>query len=100
GTRREESLDYFRRKLGPDAAETDNQLVAYVLVDLLLRIDRRSEALELACRYLADSAEDFGLSLPELCASAGRFDLLKQMSRKKGDVINYTAALLSAAPQQ
>lgn len=90
------ALDYFRAKLGPEVADPDNQTTAFVIVDLLLRLGRRDEALELACRYLAGSAEEFGLSLPELCAEAGRFDLLKSISQNAGDLIHYTAALLSA----
>src|SRR5436190_23529267 len=48
---RDPSLDYFRAKIGDDPAETDNQLTAYVVVDLLLRIGRQNEALELASKY-------------------------------------------------
>jgi hypothetical protein len=59
-----------------------------------LRLERRDEALELACRYLADSADEFGLSLPELCAQSGRLDLLMKLARSKGDVVNYAAALI------
>lgn len=94
GDEREQALAYFRSRIGDDVAETDNQMAAYVLVDLLLRLDRKDEALELACNYLADSADEFGLSLPELCAQSGRLDLLLGLSRKKGDVVNFTAALV------
>lgn len=93
---RETSLAYFRAKIGDDVTDTDNQLAAYVVVDLLLRIGRQSEALELACKYLADSGEEFGLSLPELCAQAGRLDLLQTLARNKGDVVNFAAALLGS----
>ncbi len=94
GRERDEALAYFRAKIGQDAGETDNQLAAFALVDLLLRLERRDEALELACRYLADSADEFGLSLPEMCAEAGRLDLLLDLARSRGDVVNYTAALI------
>jgi hypothetical protein len=94
GTNRDAALAYFRSKIGEDTADTDNQLAAFALVDLLLRLERRDEALELACRYLADSADEFGLSLPELCAQAGRLDLLLNLARSKGDVVNYAAALI------
>jgi hypothetical protein len=94
GDEREQALAYFRSRIGDDVAETDNQMAAYVLVDLLLRLDRPGEALELACRYLADSADEFGLSLPELCAQSGRLDLLLGLSRQKGDVVNFAAALI------
>lgn len=97
GDDREQALDYFRAKLGDDPASTDTQLAAFALVDLLLRLERRDEALELGCRYLADSADEFGLSLPELCAESRRFDLLKSFAQKKGDVVNYAAALIGSA---
>ena len=93
----EQSLTYFRNKLGEDPAETDNQLTAFVLVDLLQRLGRTDEALELACRYLAESGEEFGLSLPELCAQLGRYDLLGKMSRERGDLVSYAASLIGAA---
>jgi hypothetical protein len=94
GTDREEALAYFRSKIGEDVGDTDSQLAAFALFDLLLRLERRDEALELACRYLADSADEFGLSLPELCAESGRLDLLMNLARSKGDVVNYAAALI------
>jgi hypothetical protein len=97
GQDREQALAFFRDKLGEDATDTDNQLTAYVLVDLLQRLGRTDEALELACRYLAESGEEFGLSLPELCARAGRFDLLARLSRDRGDLVHFTASLIGAA---
>lgn len=97
GQDQEQALAYFRNKLGEDVTDTDNQLTAYVLVDLLQRLGRSDEALELACKYLAESGEEFGLSLPELCAKSGRFDLLGKMARDRGDLVNYAASLIGAA---
>ena len=102
GDDREQALAYFRSRIGDDVAKSENatenatdiQMAAYVLVDLLLRLERRDEALELACRHLAESADEFGLSLPELCAQSGRLDLLLALARKKGDVVNFAAALI------
>lgn len=94
GQDQDESLAYFRDKLKDDPADTENQLTAYVLADLLLRLGKTDEALEITRKYLADNAEDFGLSIPELCATTGRYDVLKQFAADKGDVINYAAALL------
>ena len=91
---RDRAIAYFRAKLGDDLASTDTQLAAFALVDLLLRLGRSDEALELACKYLADSADEFGLSLPELCAESKRFDLLKSLAQSRGDVVNYAAALI------
>jgi hypothetical protein len=94
---RDRAIGYFRAKLGDDLASTDAQLAAFALVDLLLRLGRRDEALELACKYLADSADEFGLSLPELCAESKRFDLLKSLAQSRGDVVNYAAALIGTS---
>lgn len=94
GQDRDEALAYFRSKLKDDPSDSDSHLAAYALVDLLTRIDRKDEAIEIACKHLADSADEFGLSLPELCAEAGRFDLLMKMAREKDDVLNFTAALI------
>jgi hypothetical protein len=96
GQDRDEALDYFRKKLGDDVADTDTQLTAYVLVDLLQRLGKNDEALEIACKHLAESGEEFGLSLPELCAQAGRFDLLASLSRDRNDAVHYAAALIGA----
>jgi hypothetical protein len=70
-------------------------LAAYALVDLLIRLDRHGEALDLALQYLPETAEEFGLSIPELCAKAGQFDKLRQFARSRGDLLNFTAGLLS-----
>lgn len=92
---REESINYFRQQITGDPSETDTQLAAYAVVDLLIRLDRHSEALDLALQYLSDSAEEFGLSIPELCVKAGRYDRLKDYARGRGDLLNFAAALLS-----
>jgi hypothetical protein len=94
GQNQDEALAYFRDRLKDDPADTENQLTAYVLADLLLRLEKTDEALDITRKYLADSAEDFGLSIPELCAATGRYDVLKQIAADRGDVINYAAALL------
>ena len=68
---RDDALAWFRSQITGDPADTDTQVAAYVLVDLLIRLERRAEALELALQYLPETAEVFGLSIPELCAQAG-----------------------------
>jgi hypothetical protein len=95
GENADEGLEYFRGKLGPETDDPNNQLAAFVLVDLLQRVGKNDEALDIACRYLAKSADEFGLSIAELCASSGKYDRLKQVAREQNDLIAYTAALLS-----
>ncbi|MCY2966758.1 MAG: hypothetical protein NT069_24535 [Planctomycetota bacterium] len=92
---RDQAIDFFRKQITGDPAETDTQLAAYALVDLLIRLDRNDEALDLALQYLSNSADEFGLSIPELCVKAKRYDRLREYARGRGDLLNFTAALLS-----
>ncbi len=90
------ALSYFREKLRPDVNDPDNQLAAIGLVELLTRLGRMDEALEIAAKYLSQSSEQTGFSFADLCADAGRFDLLTQVSKDKGDLLTFTAAMLQA----
>ena len=92
---RDDALAWFHSQITGDPADTDTQVAAYVLVDLLIRLERPAEALDLAMQYLPDTAEEFGLSIPELCAKAGKFDKLREFARSRGDLLNFTAGLLS-----
>ena len=90
------ALNYFREKLRPDVNDPDNQLAAIGLVELLTRLGRMDEALEIAGKYLSQSSEQTGFSFADLCADAGRFDLLTQVSKYKGDLLTFTAAMLQS----
>lgn len=93
---REASLDYFRKKLADEPDEHDKPLLAYVLVDLLMRADHLDEAVDVGTTYLANLGDDVGFSLADLCREANRFDRLKQVARDKGDLVGYAAALVQA----
>jgi len=94
GQNRDAALDYFRTQLKDDPADSDSQLTALALVDLLMRLERYDEALDLGAKYLVGIQDQVGFSITDLCQRAGRFDRLRQISREKGDLIGYTAALL------
>lgn len=93
---REQALEYFRRKLADEPDEHDKPLLAYVLVDLLMRVRRLDEAVDVASTHLANLGDDVGFSLAELCVEAGRFDRLKELAREKGDLVGYAAALVQS----
>jgi hypothetical protein len=93
------ALDYFREKLGPDVQDSDNQLAALGFLELLMRLDRIDEAVEVAAKYLTGVQEQFGFSFADLCRKAGRYDLLLKLAREKDDLITYTAALLHEGAQ-
>jgi hypothetical protein len=97
---REVGLDYFRRKLADEPDEQDKPLLAYVLVDLLMRSGRLEEAVEVASTYLANLGDNVGFSLAELCIEAGQFERLKQITRDKDDLVGYTSALVQSGDAQ
>ncbi|MCA9024986.1 MAG: hypothetical protein KDA86_07215 [Planctomycetaceae bacterium] len=88
------SLDYFRKKLSDEPDEYDKPLLAYVLVDLLVRAKRLDEAVDVAAEHLTGLGNDVNFSFAELCVEAGRLDRLAEVMRDKNDIVGFTAALL------
>lgn len=77
-------------------AATDS-LPAQVLVLLLHRVGRFDRAIDVFAEQLAD-APDGALICPnliKLCTSAGRIDRLIDISRRRGDPVNFLAAKLA-----
>jgi hypothetical protein len=98
GLDRETHLGFFRAKL--DAGDPDDRpLLAYVLVDLLVRCGRLDEALTVAAAHLKHLDPSSGFSFALLCQQAGRFDALRHAARGKGDLVGYTAALIQEAAE-
>jgi hypothetical protein len=97
---RDAALEYFRQKLADEPDEHDKPLLAYVLVDLLMRAERLDEAVEVAAQYLSNLGDDVGFSLADLCAEAGRFDRLKEVTRENNDLVGYAAALVQSTQPQ
>ncbi len=97
---RDEAIDYFREKLDAEPDAEDKPMLAYVLVDLLLRCDRQEDALGVAQEYLRD-VEDAGggFSFAGLCRDAGRLDTLREVARDRGDLIRFTAGLVEDTQQ-
>ena len=91
------AVAHFRAKL--DAAEADDidpALPAQVLVNLLVRLDRLDEAIDVAAEHLAHVPEA-ALSCPgiaELCQRAGRQDRLVTIAREQGNLVQYLAGLI------
>ena len=93
----EEAVAHFRSKLtAPDPDDRDGAIAAQVLVRLLVRLDRKAEALDVAAEHLAH-LPDSALACPgvaELCQAIGRLDRLAEIARGRGDLVNYAAARL------
>jgi hypothetical protein len=90
----DQALQYFRDKLEAEPDERDKPLLAYVLVDLLMRADRLEEAVDVAEQHLTNLGDDVSFSFADLCRQAGRLDVLQRVTQAKGDLVGYTAALL------
>ncbi|MFV0442520.1 MAG: hypothetical protein ACK5Q5_03010 [Planctomycetaceae bacterium] len=94
---RDEALKFFRDKLEQEPDERDKPLLAYVLVDLLVRVGRSDEAVDLAAQYLTRLSDDVTLSFFDLCVESGRFATLREIMQTNEDPVGYAAALVSAA---
>jgi hypothetical protein len=86
----EQHLDYFRAIAAaePEAAQT--------LVNLLVRLKRPAEALDVFLEYLGDEDPSY-LRCPsalQLCHMAGDFTRMRDLARQRGDVLSFTAASL------
>ncbi len=88
-------LEYFREKLANEPDEQDKPMLAYVLVDLLMRAKRLDEAVDVAAACLTGLGPDAGFSFAELCAQAGRLGRLQEVAREQGDLVGFVAALVA-----
>ncbi len=94
----EEGLAHFRAKADNADPETVGTYPAQVLVNLLLRLGRPQEALEVARRHLttADARQLSCPSVLELCQRAGDFRAFAEVARAQGDAVHYLAGLVEA----
>ncbi|MDA0832170.1 MAG: hypothetical protein O2955_01840 [Planctomycetota bacterium] len=92
---REENLNYFREILKSESEIEQQQLIALVLVDMMTRIDRSSDAVDIAKDYLSNVEEPQTFSFSQLCQEHQRWDLLEKSARERGDLVQFTATLLS-----
>ncbi|MCS7047349.1 MAG: hypothetical protein NZO58_13405, partial [Gemmataceae bacterium] len=98
GERVEEGLAHFRAKADNADPETIGTYPAAVLVNLLLRLKRPREALEVSRRFLAQQNEvrQACPSFVELCQQTGDYQALIEVSRQQGNPVNFLAGLLAA----
>jgi len=95
GKNREDALQYFREKLAHEPDEADKPILAYVLVDLLMRAGELNEAVEVAAAHLARVGDESKFSFADLCRQAGRLDVLQKVAKDQNDPVTYLGALLT-----
>jgi hypothetical protein len=93
----DDHIAHFRKKVME--TEAAGNWPAQILVNLLVRVGRYRDALEISLEYLpgAHAAEIACPTAQQLCELAGDFDRLAELARERGDVLTYVAAHLEAA---
>ena len=91
------AISHFRMKVEAVVEDDlDSSMPAQVLVNLLVRLGKLDEAIDLAAERLAHLPEQ-ALTCPsvaELCQQRGRMDRLAEVSRQRGDLVHFLAARL------
>lgn len=97
GEDREPALAYFQQQLAAEPDANDQAMIAYVIVDLLVRIDRFSDALPIAEQHLLTADADFSAAFSELCHKAGQPEVLLRVAEARGDLVTFATALLQTS---
>lgn len=89
-----EHLAYFQGKLDAEPDQEDKPYLAFPLLDLLLRVDRKDEAIAIAEQYLAGINDPNVFSFAQLCWDTGELEAYRRVSKARGDLVGFTAALV------
>jgi hypothetical protein len=102
GDKVEEGIAHFRKKANDADPETVGTYPAQVLVNLLLRLNRLPEALDVARRHLAaaDGRQISCPSISELCQRANDYRTLSEVAREQGDAVHYVAGMIEASREK
>jgi hypothetical protein len=89
-------LEYFRARAEAVNPREETTLVIEIYVDLLARVGQPVRALQEALRLLPEGVQQTGRgpSLLDLAAAANQFQPLKQLARRRGDLVGYALCLL------
>jgi hypothetical protein len=92
----ERAIAHFEAKTAAFDAYRDGSRPAEVLIELLCRLGRHTDAIRAFRTYLSGvSPEHLSCpTLPQLCEMAGDFDQLKQVAEEQADPLNYFAAVI------
>jgi hypothetical protein len=93
----EGGVAHFRAKIDTHPPETAGTFPTETYVNLLLRLGRDQEALEIVRKYLAPLGEA-RLSCPnlvELVQQTKRYDVLAEVARAQGNAVNFLAGLIA-----
>lgn len=90
----EGAVAHFRRKV----AESEGPAPAQVLVELLYRLRRYADAIQISLEHLREipPSQLACPSLFQLCQAAGDYDRLRSLARDRADPVHYAAAVIQA----
>ena len=94
----EGAIAHFRNKIAESDSTQVGSSPAQVLVKLLARLERYSEAIEVSLEHLRDIPRN-QLACPsvhQLCQLAQDFGQLRKLAREQGDLLSFAAATLQA----
>ena len=96
---REAGLEYFREKAEACNAHEETTFAIELYVDLLNRIGRGDEAIEVSLRLIPDGTQTtgFGPSLFDLCRETGDYETLKTVCRSRNDLLGFAMGVLMSA---
>ena len=92
----ESGLQHFCRKIETCDKNIAGTAPAQLLVNLLVKLDRAAEAVDVASKHLSDADTQF-LSCPnvlQLCQMAGDYGRLAEISRQRKDLLSFAAATM------
>lgn len=90
------AVAHFHDKIGPGDGDAPSSAPAQILVTLLVRLKRYREAVDVSLEYLSEQNPN-ELACPtisHLCEMAGDYDSLRDVARRRGDLLNFTAAAI------
>jgi len=102
GRDEEAGIDHFRRKVAETDPEEYGTASAQVLVALLSRLGRFSEAVDVSLAHLkgTDPNHHACPSVLQLCQQAGDFGRLRRIASEQGDVLSFVAGLLQEVQKE
>ena len=96
GQEQDAAVEHFRRKVAEADPDQSGTIPAQVLVTLLARIGRYTEAIDVSLEYLNDTPRSqLGCpSVLELCQAAGDYSRLQEVARSQEDLLGFAAGAL------
>lgn len=91
----ETGIEYFLQRLRDEPDEPDQQLIAYVLLDLAQRTDNIRNIIKETANLVGRMEDPNGFSFSALCVELGLTEDLREAARKNDDVLAFAQAAIA-----